>query len=155
MSIKEIKAQLSQQPSPELLAQLAADPRKGVQAALQQFQRQQDKLVARQQALQERLVLEHELWPTYPLIAGIDEVGRGPLAGPVVTAAVILPHNFAVLDVNDSKQLSAKKREELYLKICGAAIDISIGIADAQMIDRENIYHATELAMGQAVQHLY
>lgn len=154
-SIKEIKAQLSQQPSSELLAQLAADPRKGVQAALQQFQRQQDKLVARQQALQERLVLEQELWPTYPLIAGIDEVGRGPLAGPVVTAAVILPHDFAVLDVNDSKQLSAKKREELYLKICGVAIDISIGIADAQMIDRENIYHATELAMGQAVQHLY
>ncbi|WP_125608226.1 ribonuclease HII [Lapidilactobacillus bayanensis] len=154
-SIKEIKAQLANNPSTELLAQLATDPRKGVQAALQQLQRQQEKLVVRQQALQNRLVMEHELWPNYPLIAGIDEVGRGPLAGPVITAAVILPHDFAVLDVNDSKQLSAKKRQELYLKICAVAIDISLGIADAQMIDRENIYHATELAMAQAVEHLY
>lgn len=154
-SIKVIKEQLAHQPSAKLLQALAADSRKGVQAALQQYQHQQDRLAERQQALQARLVMEQQLWPQYPLIAGIDEVGRGPLAGPVVTAAVILPHDFNVLDVNDSKQLSAKKRQSLYLQICAAAIDVSIGIANAAMIDRENIYHATELAMAQAVNQLY
>ncbi|MFD1466308.1 ribonuclease HII [Lapidilactobacillus mulanensis] len=154
-SIAQIKAELLMTPDLERLTVLAADPRKGVQLALKQFQRRQAQVQARQQALAERLRLEKQLWPQYPLIAGIDEVGRGPLAGPVITAAVILPHDFQLLDVNDSKQLSASKREELYLEILGVAVDLSIGICDAPTIDRENIYHATELAMAQAVNDLH
>lgn len=154
-SIAEIKAELLSSPSLARLEALAGDPRKGVQLALKQFEQRQRRLKARQQAAEQRLQFERSLWSDYPLIAGIDEVGRGPLAGPVVTAAVILPHDFELLDVNDSKQLSAKKREALYLQIVGLAIDLSIGICDAQTIDRENIYHATELAMAQAVHNLH
>jgi ribonuclease HII len=82
-------------------------------------------------------------------------VGRGPLAGPVVTAAVILPHDFHLLGVDDSKRLTDQERERLYREILAVALDISIGVGDAQLIDRENIYHATEIVMGQAVRGLY
>ena len=87
-------------------------------------------------------------------VAGIDEVGRGPLAGPVVSAAVVLPHDFYLVDVNDSKQLSEKKREELYKQILEQAIAVGVGVADAHEIDELNIYQATRKAMLQAVQSL-
>src|SRR5699024_9530475 len=83
-----------------------------------------------------------------------DEVGRGPLAGPVVSAAVILPQEFNVLYINDSKKLSIKKRQELYDEIKEKAIDIGIGIVDAQTIDDTNIYQATKLSMKRAVEKL-
>lgn len=84
-------------------------------------------------------------------IAGVDEVGRGPLAGPVVTAAVILPKDFDVLGVNDSKKLSEKRREELFLQIKEKAVAVSIGIRDHQRIDEINILNATREAMTEAV----
>lgn len=87
-------------------------------------------------------------------IAGIDEVGRGPLAGPVVAAAVILPHDFDVPGVDDSKKLSEKKREELYTLIMKHAVSFSIGIIDNYIIDEINILEATKLAMKQAVEKL-
>lgn len=87
-------------------------------------------------------------------IAGIDEVGRGPLAGPVVAAAVILPADFAVLGVDDSKKLSEKKREELYLLITEQAVSYGIGIIDNYIIDEVNILEATKLAMKQAIEKL-
>ncbi len=80
-------------------------------------------------------------------IAGIDEVGRGPLAGPVVAAAVVLPKNEEILGLNDSKQLSEKKRELLYAQIQEKAIAIGIGIIDEKTIDEVNIYEASKLAM--------
>ena len=85
------------------------------------------------------------------LIAGIDEVGRGPLAGPVVAAAVILPADFDVLGVDDSKKLTGKKREELYDLITKYAVSFSIGMIDNIVIDEINILEATKLAMKQAV----
>ena len=85
------------------------------------------------------------------LIAGVDEVGRGPLIGPVVTACVILPEQFDLPGLTDSKKLSEKKREVLYDLIVSQAIGIGIGIVDAKTIDEVNIYEATKLAMKQAI----
>ena len=85
------------------------------------------------------------------LIAGVDEVGRGPLAGPVVTACVVLPRDFSVLGVDDSKKLSEKKREQLFDEILENAICYGIGIEDNKVIDEINILEATKRAMTKAV----
>ena len=87
-------------------------------------------------------------------ICGVDEVGRGPLVGPVVAAAVILPINYHLDGLNDSKKLSEKKREELYPKIIKDAICYGIGMTDAKTIDEVNIYQATKLAMYEAINSL-
>ena len=84
-------------------------------------------------------------------IAGIDEAGRGPLAGPVVSAAVILPATFRDSDITDSKKLSPKKRRQLYDVIYAHAVSIGIGIVDPVEIDRINILQASLLAMAMAV----
>ncbi|MDD2484208.1 MAG: ribonuclease HII [Eubacteriales bacterium] len=84
-------------------------------------------------------------------IAGVDEVGRGPLAGPVVAAAVVLPSDFAILGVDDSKKLSPKKRDELYDAILANAIAYGIGLVDHATIDRINILEATKIAMKEAL----
>ena len=88
------------------------------------------------------------------LIAGIDEVGRGPLIGPVVAAAVILPKKFKLEGLTDSKKLSEKKREEFYKVIQKEAISIGIGIIDEKRIDEINIYEATKEAMYEAINNL-
>ena len=87
-------------------------------------------------------------------IAGVDEVGRGPLAGPVVAAAVILPENFELLGVNDSKKLSEKKRDVLYEQILDVAVAVGIGKRDHHRIDEINILNATKEAMSEAVNGL-
>lgn len=88
----------------------------------------------------------------YKYIAGVDEVGRGPLAGPVVTAAVVLPADFDVLGIDDSKKLSEKKREELFDVIMQRAVAVGIGMADEKTIDEINILQATKVAMRKAVE---
>jgi ribonuclease HII len=88
------------------------------------------------------------------LIAGVDEAGRGPLAGPVVAAAVILPISHGINGLRDSKQLSAKKRESLFIEICEKAIAFGIGRAEAAEIDAINILKASLLAMKRAVEAL-
>lgn len=90
----------------------------------------------------------------YKYIAGVDEVGRGPLVGPVVTAAVILPQGYYDKDIKDSKKISEKKRNELFDKIMKDAISVSIGIKDNKVIDEVNIYEATKLAMYEAIEKL-
>jgi ribonuclease HII len=101
------------------------------------------------------LTYEKELWDQgYSFVAGIDEVGRGCLAGSVVAAAVILPVGLRIEGVKDSKQLSGKKREELYDLILSQCIAYGIGIVDAGTIDRINIRQAARLAMKQAVKAL-
>ena len=101
------------------------------------------------------LVFERELWTTgQKYIAGVDEVGRGPLAGPVVTAAVILPEDFCLLGVDDSKKLSPKKRDELFDQIKEAAVCWATGRREPQRIDEINILQATKEAMEEAVNAL-
>lgn len=84
-------------------------------------------------------------------IAGVDEVGRGPLAGPVVSACVVLPKDFDILGVDDSKKISEKKREQLFEKIKEKAVVYAIGIQDNHTIDDINILEATKKAMGEAI----
>jgi ribonuclease HII len=90
----------------------------------------------------------------YRRIAGIDEAGRGPLAGPVVAAAIILPTRCPLFGINDSKQLSAKDREQVYAAILEQAVAIGIGSADVAEIDQLNILTATRLAMCRAIDQL-
>ncbi len=90
----------------------------------------------------------------YKIIAGVDEAGRGPLAGPVVSAAVILPHDFACIGINDSKKLSEKKRNALFPIIKEKAIAVSTGIASHHEIDQINILQASLLSMKRAVENL-
>lgn len=88
------------------------------------------------------------------LIAGVDEVGRGPLIGPVVACACILPVNFYHKDIKDSKKLSEKKREEMYKIIKENAISIGLGIVSEKVIDEVNIYESTKIAMKEAIKNL-
>lgn len=85
------------------------------------------------------------------LIGGVDEVGRGPLVGPVVAACVILPDSFSLEGLTDSKKLTEKKREEFFDKIMEQAVSVGIGIIDEKKIDEVNIYEATKLAMKEAI----
>lgn len=101
------------------------------------------------------LKYEKELYEKgYKLIAGTDEVGRGPLVGPVVAAAVILPKNYELKGLTDSKKLSEKKRNEFYDIIQKDALSIGIGIIDEKMIDKINILEASRLAMNTALDNL-
>jgi ribonuclease HII len=110
---------------------------------------------AEKRRLDRMLALERSHWANgLRFVAGVDEVGRGPLAGPVLAAAVILPPDVAIRGVNDSKKLDAARRETLYDEIRAAALAIGIGAASPREIDRINILHATHLAMRRAVERL-
>lgn len=101
------------------------------------------------------LVFERELYDKgIKLIAGVDEVGRGPLFGPVVAAAVILQKDYNLKGLTDSKKLTEKKRNEFYEIIKKDAVAIGIGIIDEKKIDEVNIYEATKLAMKEAINNL-
>ncbi|MBP1045791.1 ribonuclease HII [Enterococcus sp. BWM-S5] len=156
-SIKEIKDALKgiQSREDSRLAIWQQDERSGVQQALTQWERKMLKLEKEHALLKELSIFENEARNEgYRMIAGIDEVGRGPLAGPVVAAAVILPENCELLGVNDSKQLSAKRRDELYEQIQANAVAIGIGVVCHEEIDRINIYQASKKAMTIAVEDL-
>lgn len=98
--------------------------------------------------------IENELYDKYPIICGVDEAGRGPLAGPVAAAAVILPKGYAPEGLNDSKKLSEAKRERLFDEITENAADYCIAYASVEEIEQLNILHATMLAMTRAVEGL-
>ncbi|PAQ15864.1 ribonuclease HII [Bacillaceae bacterium SAOS 7] len=156
LSVSEVKILLKDIQSKEdpRLQSFVNDSRKGVQQALKQWYRAQEKLEKERLIYNEMLKYEQSLIDqgmTY--IAGIDEVGRGPLAGPVVAAAVILPLNFYLPGLNDSKKLSEAKREQFYDVIIEQA-DVGVGIISSEDIDQLNIYEATKQAMKAAVSAL-
>lgn len=101
------------------------------------------------------LEIEHRLYDRgYINIAGIDEAGRGPLCGPVVAAAVILPKDKKIEGVNDSKKLTEKKREMLYDDIMNEAVAVGVGISEVDVIEKVNILNATKIAMKKAIENL-
>ena len=137
----------------ELYREYAEDSRTGVQNLLAKYQKQEEKLQQERERLDAMRSYERKYGDcTY--ICGIDEAGRGPLAGPVVAGAVILPKDCEILYLNDSKKLSAKKREALYDEIMEKAIATGIGMASPARIDEINILQATYEAMRLAIAQL-
>ena len=156
-TIKEIKERLATIDDLDhpLFEELILDGRAGVQAAISKRKRELQKQVDEDLRLEKMLAYEKELYAQgIDLIAGVDEVGRGPLAGPVVAAAVILPKACKILGLNDSKKIPKSKHKEIYEAVLQNAIAIGIGIKDNQVIDQVNIYEATKLAMMEAIGQL-
>lgn len=155
-SIQEIKERFKNTPIQELLAFCEiyrADERKGVQKLVEQGHKRIAALEKEKERLKQMREFERE-YEHLGYICGIDEVGRGPFAGPVVAGAVILPPDCEILYVNDSKQLSEKMREQLYDEIMEKAVSVAVGYASPQRIDEINILQATYEAMREAVSKL-
>ncbi|WP_099352402.1 ribonuclease HII [Fredinandcohnia onubensis] len=154
LTIKEIEKKLAviHDEQDPFLKDCENDSRKGVKVLLQRWRKKKAEEKALEQQFKEMNQYEQDLYNRgYHIIAGVDEVGRGPLAGPVVAAAVILPQDAFLPGLNDSKKLTEQKREELFQQITECAISIGIGIIPAKVIDEVNIYQATKQAMKQAL----
>ena len=156
-TIKEIKEKLAniRQLDDPFFAELEKDGRSGVIQAIAKRKREIQKRLDEDERLEGMLAYEKECYARgIELIAGVDEVGRGPLAGPVVAAAVILPKACKIPGLNDSKKIPKSKHKEIYEAVLQNAIAIGIGVKDNQVIDQVNIYEATKLAMMEAIGQL-
>ena len=152
----EIKAVLqaaTMEELPVFIETYSADQRSGVQKLVETAKKRMEALKREKRRIEALRVYE-EKYREYDFICGIDEVGRGPLAGPVVAGAVILPKDCRILYINDSKQLSEKKREELYDVIMEQAVCCAVGYASPERIDEINILQATYEAMREAIGRL-
>ena len=155
-SINEIKKEFEQadkQSLPTLYQMYADDNRAGVVSLIAKYKKQEEKLEAEKRRMENMYIYERK-YADFRAICGIDEVGRGPLAGPVVAGAVILPKDCDILYINDSKKLSEKKREELYDIIMEKAVAVGLGYASPERIDEINILQATYEAMHEAIKNL-
>ncbi len=156
-TIKEIQQRLElvTDLADPFLAEAANDSRSGVQKAIEKRKRTIQAELDEDLRLEQMLRYEKELYQAgYQTIAGIDEVGRGPLAGPVVAAAVILPPGCKIKGLNDSKKIPKKKHQEIYQAVLDKALAVGIGLIDNEIIDQVNIYEATKLAMKEALSKL-
>ena len=152
-TIAEIKAEFAaadMSSSPALYEIYKNDTRSGVQKIIEQYRKKEAALEAEKQRIENMKENDHK-YEHLGYLCGIDEVGRGPLAGPVVACAVILPKDSKILYLNDSKKLSASKREELYDVIMKEAVSVGIGMRSPERIDEINILQATYEAMREAV----
>ena len=152
-TLKEIREEFQSSSCEEwkkLLLEYREDDRTGVRKLLESVRKKLEALEKERQRV-EALCAYEKQYREAEFICGIDEVGRGPLAGPVVAGAVILPRDARILYINDSKQLSEKKREELYGEILSQAVAVGIGSAGPGRIDEINILNATYEAMREAV----
>lgn len=156
-TIKEIKkllATIGDLDSP-IIKVLAKDSRAGVQKEIQKRKQAIQAEIDENRRLESMLSYEKELYAQgIKLIAGVDEVGRGPLAGPVVATAVILPQNCKIKGLNDSKKIPKKKHEKIFQAVKEKALAIGIGVMDNHVIDQVNIYEATKIAMKEAIAQL-
>ena len=152
--IKELLATVKELDSPIFL-ELEKDTRSGVQKEISKRKKHIQVELDENLRLENMLTYEKDLYKQgLTLIAGVDEVGRGPLAGPVVAAAVILPQGCKIKGLNDSKKIPKKKHLEVFQAVQDQALSIGIGIIDNQVIDQVNIYEATKLAMKEAISQL-
>lgn len=151
--IKRILQAATIEELPEFVKEYSRDERAGVRKLAETAARRLDALERERQRIETIRVYE-EQYGACDFICGIDEVGRGPLAGPVVAGAVILPRGCRILYINDSKQLSEKKREELYTVIMERAVAVGIGYSTPERIDEINILQATYEAMREAISKL-
>lgn len=152
-TIGEIKAEFaaaSMEEAAVLCEAYQSDVRSGVQKLIEQAKKKEAALEKEKQRIEQMKFYEHK-YDHVGCICGIDEVGRGPLAGPVVACAVILPKDCDILYLNDSKRLTAAKREELYDVIMEKAVAVGIGMASPARIDEINILQATYEAMREAI----
>ncbi|MDD7740665.1 MAG: ribonuclease HII [Fusicatenibacter sp.] len=155
-SISEIKRKFEaalETELPDLYSLYEKDSRSGVRNIVEKY-RKKEKSLEKERLRTEQMKIFEKKYESRGYICGIDEVGRGPLAGPVVAGAVILPKDCKILYINDSKQLTAKKREELCDVILREAVAVGIGSATPERIDEINILQATYEAMRQAIQNL-
>lgn len=152
-AIRAAFAKASMEELPGLMAEYEGDERSGVQALLSSAAKKLNALKKEKQRTERMKQYEYQ-YAHAAFICGIDEVGRGPLAGPVVAGAVILPKDCDILYLNDSKQLSEKKREELYDVIMEKSVSAAVGYAAPERIDEINILQATYEAMREAVSAL-
>lgn len=155
-TISEIKKELERTDGDArevLLMEYGKDSRSGVIALVQKYEKEKEKLKQEKSRI-EQLKIYEKKYDQLGYVCGIDEAGRGPLAGPVVAGAVILPKDSQILWLNDSKKLSAKKREELYDVIMREAVAVGVGYASPARIDEINILQATYEAMREAIARL-
>lgn len=155
-NISDIKEELQAAKYEELplfIKKYESDERSGVKSLIKKALKSIDAM-EKELARTEQMKKYEKEYENYGYICGIDEVGRGPLAGPVVAGAVILPKDCDILYLNDSKQLSAKKRDELYDIIMQKAVAVGIGYASHERIDEINILQATYEAMREAISKL-
>ena len=156
-TIGVIKAELkaaSEEMLPSFISAYETDTRNGVQTLVSQAKKRLEKLQKEMERIEKLKRYERAYGEDHAFICGIDEVGRGPLAGPVVAGAVILPKDDPILYLNDSKKLSEKKREALYDEIMERAVATGIGVVSPARIDEINILQATYEAMRMAIGNL-
>ena len=155
MTISEIREILLGSPSEEFLVELELDQRVAVKKLLQAYHKRIEKAVLERERFHKMLSYERQYYDEgAKLIAGVDEAGRGPLAGPLVIAAVVMPQEFFISGLNDSKQISASKRDKLYDEILQKALSVSVNIVSISNIDELNIYRATQQGMAEVLLHL-
>ena len=155
MTISEIREILLGSPSEEFLAELELDSRVAVKKLLQAYHKRVEKAALERERFHKMLSYERQYYAEgAKLIAGVDEAGRGPLAGPLVIAAVIMPQEFFISGLNDSKQISASKRDKLYDEILQKALSVSVNVVSISNIDELNIYRATQQGMAEVLLHL-
>ncbi len=157
-TVDEIKSFLQGIPTADIINELERfknDERKSVQKIVEQYRNKYYKFIDEIKRLENLSYYEEKYYEKgIKFIAGIDEVGRGPLAGPVTAAAVILPRKCRIIGIDDSKKLSEKRRKELFLRIQEEALDIGIGTVSNTVIDEVNILQATYEAMRIAISKL-
>ena len=152
-AIREIFAAASETEMPALYLEYEEDSRASVQNLIQKYQKQEEALKKERERTEQMKIYEHK-YEDLGWICGIDEVGRGPLAGPVVAGAVILPRDSKILYLNDSKQLTARNATSVYDVIMREAVAVGIGYASPARIDEINILQATYEAMREAISKL-
>lgn len=152
LSIEQIKTILKQTEWSRMKAvldSLREDNREGVIRLVQQYEKKLSDYRHELERMDQMMIYERK-YRDFGIVSGMDEAGRGPLAGPVVASCVVLPMDHPILYLNDSKQLSEKKREELYDVIMREAVSVGVGIRDEKVIDEINILQATYEAMYDA-----